>query len=59
MPMELEGRIAWSNPGGMRKRALLAGAGIKWVEFDKPNRTKIEGFIYELVEETLFRANLL
>ncbi len=59
MPMELEGRIAWSNPGGMRKRALQAGAGVEWIDFDKPNRIKIEEFIYELVEETLARANLL
>ena len=59
MPLELEGRIAWSNPGGMRKRALLAGAGIQWVDFDPPLRSKIEEFIYELVEETLARANLL
>jgi uncharacterized protein (TIGR02266 family) len=59
MPLELEGRIAWSNPGGMRKRALLAGAGVKWVDFDKTNRAKIEGFIFELVEETLSQANLL
>ncbi len=59
MPLELEGRIAWSNPGGMRKRALLAGAGVEWTEFDQQHRGKIEEFIYELVEETLTRANLL
>jgi uncharacterized protein (TIGR02266 family) len=59
MPLELEGRIAWNNPGGRLKRILLEGAGVQFVDFDGGLRQKLEDFVYELVEDTLVKANLL
>jgi uncharacterized protein (TIGR02266 family) len=59
MPLELDGRIAWSNPGGRFKRILLEGAGVQFVDCDGQLRSKLEDFVYELVEDTLVKANLL
>jgi uncharacterized protein (TIGR02266 family) len=59
MPLELEGRIAWNNPGGRFKRILLEGAGVQFVDCDGQLRHKLEDFVYELVEDTLVKANLI
>ncbi len=59
MPLELEGRVAWSNPKGMRKRSLPEGAGIEFTDCDASTRRRLQEFIYELVEDTLVRANLI
>jgi uncharacterized protein (TIGR02266 family) len=59
VPLELDGRIAWYNPGGVRKRAFLPGAGIEWVDCERTHRSQIEAYVCELVEETLARANLI
>lgn len=59
MPVELESRVAWHNPGGKRKSHFLEGAGVQFVDCDGNLRQQIETFVYELVEETLIKANLL
>ena len=38
MPLELEGRVAWKNPGAGRKETLLEGAGIQFLNFDEKSR---------------------
>jgi uncharacterized protein (TIGR02266 family) len=59
MPVELESRVAWHNPGGKFKNQFLEGAGVQFVDCDGNLRHQIEKFVYELVEETLVKANLL
>ena len=59
MPLELDGRVAWTNPRGARKRTYLEGGGVQFVECDEPKRLRLRDYVYELVEESLFRANLL
>jgi uncharacterized protein (TIGR02266 family) len=58
-PLELEARIAWSNAGGIRKHALPEGAGVQFTNCDPRSRTQLQDYVYELVEDTLTRANLL
>jgi uncharacterized protein (TIGR02266 family) len=58
-PLELEARIAWSNPGGVRKQALPEGAGVQFTNCDSRSRAQLKDYVYELVEDTLTRANLL
>jgi uncharacterized protein (TIGR02266 family) len=58
-PLELEARIAWSNPGGVRKHALPEGAGVQFTNCDPRSHTQLQDYVYELVEDTLTRANLL
>lgn len=58
-PLELEARIAWSNPGGVRKRSLPEGAGVQFTNCDSRSRAQLQDYVYELVEETLTKANLL
>jgi len=58
-PLELEARIAWSNPGGVRKQGLPEGAGVQFTNCDPRARAQLKDYVYELVEETLTRANLL
>jgi len=58
-PLELEARIAWSNPGGVRKQGLPEGAGVQFTNCDSRSRAQLKDYVYELVEETLSRANLL
>jgi uncharacterized protein (TIGR02266 family) len=58
-PLELEARIAWSNPGGVRKLTLPEGAGVQFTNCDSRSRSQLTDYVYELVEETLTRANLL
>jgi len=58
-PLELEARIAWSNPGGVRKHALPEGAGVQFTNCDPRSQAQLKDYVYELVEETLTRANLL
>ena len=58
-PLELEGRIAWNNPGGVRKQTFPAGAGIQFTECDNRSHSQLQDYVYELVEETLSRANLI
>jgi hypothetical protein len=57
--LELDGRIAWNNPGGKLKRVFGEGAGVQFVDCDGQIHRKLEDFVYELVEETLVKANLL
>jgi uncharacterized protein (TIGR02266 family) len=59
VPLELEARIAWVNPGGARKRSLPEGAGVQFVNCDDPTRRRLQDFVYELVETALSRANLI
>lgn len=58
-PLELEARIAWSNPGGIRKQGLPEGAGVQFTNCDSRSRKQLKDYVYELVEDTLTRANLL
>jgi uncharacterized protein (TIGR02266 family) len=58
-PLELEARIAWSNPGSIRKRTLPEGAGVQFKNCDARSKSQLKDYVYELVEETLTRANLL
>ncbi len=58
-PLEVEGRIAWSNPGGVRKNDLREGAGIQFTNCDQTQTAQIQDYVYELVEETLLRAHLI
>ncbi len=59
MPIEFEGRVAWHNPGGMRKRRFLEGAGLEFIECSEDRRTRLHDYICELVEQTLLQANLI
>ena len=59
MPLELEGRVAWKNAGAGRKNTLLEGAGVQFLNFDEKNRGRLRNYVYELVEDTLTKANLL
>ncbi|HEX9724541.1 MAG TPA: PilZ domain-containing protein [Vicinamibacteria bacterium] len=59
MPLELEGRVAWKNPSGARKNTLLEGAGVQFLNFDDKSRDRLQNYVYELVEDTLTKANLL
>jgi uncharacterized protein (TIGR02266 family) len=59
LPLELEGRIAWSNPKSMHKPLYLEGAGVEFTDCDQDNKAQLDTFIYELVEETLVKANLI
>ncbi len=58
-PLEVEGRIAWSNPGGVRKNDFPEGAGIQFTNCDQTRTAQIQDYVYELVEETLSRAHLI
>jgi uncharacterized protein (TIGR02266 family) len=58
-PLELEARIAWSNPGGVRKQGLPEGAGVQFTNCDPRAKAQLKDYVYELVEDTLTRANLL
>ncbi|MFQ5790762.1 MAG: PilZ domain-containing protein [Acidobacteriota bacterium] len=59
MPIEIEGRVAWNNPGRMRKRSLPAGAGVQFMNCDQECRRQLRDYVYELLEDTLSRANLI
>jgi len=58
-PLEIEGRIAWSNPGGVRKNDFREGAGIQFMNCDQTQTGQIQDYVYELVEDTLSRAHLI
>jgi Tfp pilus assembly protein PilZ len=58
-PLELEGRIAWNNPGSLRKSHFPEGAGVEFTSHDNKVERKLQEYVYELVENTLTRANLL
>jgi len=59
MPLELEGRVAWANPKGTKKKTLPEGAGVQFLNFEADSRRRLDDYVYELVEETLVRANLI
>ena len=59
LPLELEGRVAWKNPSGDRKSVLLEGAGVQFLNFDSRSRGRLQNYVYELVEDTLTKANLI
>lgn len=59
LPLELEGRVAWKNPSGDRKNTLLEGAGVQFLNFEDRSRRRLQNYVYELVEDTLTKANLL
>ena len=58
-PLEVEGRIAWSNPGGVRKSDFPEGAGVQFMNCDQTRTTQLQDYVYELVEDTLSRAHLI
>ena len=58
-PLEVDARIAWSNPGGIRKHNFPEGAGVEFTNCDNPRRDQLQDYVYELVEETLSRAHLI
>jgi uncharacterized protein (TIGR02266 family) len=58
-PLEIDGRVAWVNPRGKRKRTYLEGGGVQFVGCDEPNRRRLRDYVCELLEESLTRANLL
>jgi len=57
-PVEVHGRVAWNNPGGVRKHMFPGGAGIEFDDED-PGSGNLEDYVYELVEDTLCRAHLI
>ena len=59
LPIELEGRVAWSNPGSVRKSTLPQGAGVQFTYRDPNKRSQLKNYVLELVEGTLSRASLL
>lgn len=59
LPLEIVGRVAWNNPRAHRKRCYLEGAGVEFVRCDVNSLHQLEDFVYELVEETLVKANLI
>jgi uncharacterized protein (TIGR02266 family) len=59
LPLEIDCRVAWNNTEGQTKSCYLEGAGVQFVEYDKMSKRQLEDFVYELVEETLIRANLI
>lgn len=58
-PLELEARVAWANPGSIRKQTFPEGAGVQFTNCDEAKRAQLQDYVYELVEDTLSRANLL
>ena len=58
-PLEIDARIAWNNPGGIRKHNFPEGAGVEFTNCDNPKRDQLEDYVYELVEDTLSRAHLI
>lgn len=58
-PLEVDCRVAWNNTCGETKDCYLEGAGVEFVECDSTSKRQLEDFVYELVEETLARANLI
>ena len=58
-PLELDGRVAWANPAGARKSSLPEGAGVQFTHRTDAYRAQLEDYVYELVEDTLSRANLI
>ena len=58
-PLETDARIAWSNPGGIRKHTFPEGAGVEFTNCNHPRRDQLQDYVYELVEETLSRAHLI
>ena len=48
-----------SNPGGIRKHTFPEGAGVEFTNCDNPRRDQLQDYVYELVEHTLSRANLI
>ena len=59
MPLELEGRVAWKNASGGCKDTLLEGAGVQFLNFEEKSRGRLKNYVYELVEDTLTKANLI
>jgi uncharacterized protein (TIGR02266 family) len=57
--LEIEGRVAWNNPGAARKQDLPEGAGIEFLVCSDRSLHRIREYVYELVEQTLARAALL
>lgn len=58
-PLELDARIAWNNPGSVRKTGLPEGAGLQFTSCDAKAKNQLQEYVYELVEDTLTRANLI
>ncbi len=58
-PLQIDARIAWSNPGGIRKHTFPEGAGVEFTNCDNPRRDQLQDYVYELVEDTLSRAHLI
>lgn len=58
-PLEVEGRVAWNNPGSLRKGNFPEGAGVQFTRRDRATEQKLEEYVYELVEDTLSRAHLI
>lgn len=58
-PLEIEARIAWNNPGSIRKQSFPEGAGVQFKAADGRTQAMLREYVYELVEETLTRANLI
>ncbi|HSF20382.1 MAG TPA: PilZ domain-containing protein [Vicinamibacteria bacterium] len=59
VPLEIDARIAWNNPGSVRKQTLPEGAGLQFTHCDTKCRGQLQDYVYELVEDTLARANLI
>ena len=58
-PLEVEARIAWNNTGSIRKQNFPEGAGVQFTIANGKTREQLKEYVYELVEETLCRANLI
>ncbi len=58
-PLEIDTRVAWNNPGGIRKNNFPEGAGLQFTNCDDPRRDQLQDYVYELVEDTLSRAHLI
>ena len=51
-PLEIDARIAWSNPGGIRKHTFPEGAGVEFTNCDEPRRDQLQDYVYELSSKT-------
>ncbi len=58
-PLEVEGRVAWTNRSGRRKANLPEGSGVEFLRFSDDSRIRIQDYVYQVVEQTLASANLI
>jgi hypothetical protein len=58
LPIEVEGRVAWTNHAGRRKPRLAEGSGVHFLGLRDDTRMRISEYVYDIVEETIASAHL-